>query len=210
MRWGEPVTPAHADSKVGSSLPVSTPSARDLALELAQLAPADREELLADLTADRRAKLVELIREAESLLRPSAPSFEAHFTQVEMSDATPLQLGRLSESQLRALLSSESHIVQARLVAAIRAGELNRFPSAVRRAVVAHLTRRCAANDVPLPQPTGRTASTGLSFWETLRELPRGWRTSTRMAASEPWRASQQHAFRQPARWWRSLWSRPA
>lgn len=114
-------------------------NARELALDLMQLDPPSRNELLAELPAHKRAEMMALIHEAETVLQPPTPIFETQLQEAEKARKCSLGFEQLNEGQLRLLLSAEPPSVQQRVVRALRTGEFDRWPASVREVVIATL-----------------------------------------------------------------------
>jgi hypothetical protein len=117
-------------------------NARKLALDLAELNRDERDELLAELPADKRAELVKLIDEASLLMRDREPRFETQWALLEAEQSGLARLRTLNDGQLRILLAQESQSVQRRLLAAIRASDFGKFPPAVHKVITEHLVER--------------------------------------------------------------------
>ena len=123
---------------------------RELAVELMGLESRERERLLAELPAPRRAEMVALMREAGRASRDPAPGFEAHLQDAERAQRRDVSFDHLNDGQLRLLLSAEQPSVQQRIIAAVRSGDMDSWPPSVRRVVLAWLRSRQHSSSVPL------------------------------------------------------------
>jgi hypothetical protein len=133
-------------------------NARELAMELMQLVSRDRERLLAELPADRRAAMRDLIREAALVADGSVAPFETHLQVAESVTSTAIakspevELARLNDGQLRILLSTEQPAVQQRVIKALRSGVIDAWPPAVRRVVLAWLQSHQGTSSIAAPE----------------------------------------------------------
>jgi hypothetical protein len=124
--------------------------ARELAVELTQLQAAEREQVLAELPAERRAELEVLMREVEELLQPPRRSFEAHLAKVR-TQSHAHALSGLDEGRVRALLEGEHPAVQRRLASALRHRQLEDLAPAVCAIVTDYLRRQAQAHESRRP-----------------------------------------------------------
>ena len=124
-------------------------NARELAVDLSFLRPAEREQLLGELPPQRRAELSALLQEISGLQKASA-SFEAHMTQAE-SSARTASFAHLNDGQLRLLLSAEHPAVQRRILTAVRSTETGLAPT-VAKVLADYLDRKVQANDMHAPR----------------------------------------------------------
>jgi hypothetical protein len=145
-------------------------NARTLAVDLAGLAPDERDALLRDLPAEKRTALTALVEEVNRLSALPEQSFDAHWAAAhnDWADREPtnfgaaarqvmaFDIGALSDSQLRVLLANEPHALQQRLLTAIRAGSFRHFPPVLQKSITAHLTDvwdRNGAHAAPARKP---------------------------------------------------------
>jgi len=120
-------------------------SGRGLAFELSQLPVAQREQLLAELPPEARARMESLLGEISSLLGRPARDFESH---LETATAQPSSLSTLNDGQIRLLLSAEAPSVQRRVSGLVRSNQLNELAPAVASVLSAYLARKVQANEI--------------------------------------------------------------
>jgi hypothetical protein len=137
---------------------------RKLALDLLQLDRRDRERLLAELPTPRRAEMIALMRQAESLADRSDARFEAHLDEAIRAEPHCADFSPSNEGQLRVLLSTEQLFVQQRVIEALRSGELASWPGSVRRVVLEWLRSRQHVSSVAM-EDTRSTVLPWRRFW---------------------------------------------
>jgi hypothetical protein len=141
-------------------------NARELALELIELDSRTRERLLGDLPDDRREQMRELIREAQFLAREPTALFETHLRAEEKAEPFDHALANLNDGQLRVLLNSETPSVQQRIIGALRSGEIDTFPSSIRRVTLDWLVSRQHLSGIAAPdRRNGKPSSQRWAFW---------------------------------------------
>jgi hypothetical protein len=135
-------------------------NAKELALELAALEPSLRKKLLADLPANKRIELQQLIEELQPML--DAPGGFAAL-MAELDEPRPPQ--PLSDTAtLSRLLSTETMPVKKQLLDVFAGGHSHLLTTHVRQLVADYL--RSQAAHLPAPPPAAVRKDGWLRFWK--------------------------------------------
>ena len=138
---------------------------RELALELAQLKPAQRQQLLLELPEAKREQLLPLIDELRSLVdaRGGAQAFEQVLADMR-DEAEPRPHNCFDEAVLSHLLQHESIALKRQLMDVFVAGQHELMTERVHTALAAWLQARLRDSPFVAPEPVSEK-----TWWKRLR-----------------------------------------